>query len=92
MNIDDFINDNSEQQFKVNVGNSLLRLLEVTTRNQRYLRTILQTQIEIKSLLKGKTESDFDDEFYDRVYDIEKKIWENAQIDYHKLLDNVLDS
>jgi hypothetical protein len=92
MNIDEFMNDKSEKGFNVNVGNALLRILEMSTRNQRYVRTILKNQLEIKQLLKGKVESDLDENFYDKVHDLEKEIWKLGQEDYHKLLDNILDS
>jgi len=91
MEIDDLMNDNNEIGFNVNVGNALLRILEISNRNQRYVRTILQTQLEIKELLKGKVESDLDDNFYDKVHDLEKKVWKLAESDYHDLLDKVLD-
>jgi len=92
MNIDEFMNDKSEKGFNVNVGNTLLRILEMSTRNQRYVRTILKNQLEIKQLLKGKVESDLDEEFYDKVHELEEKIWKLGQEDYHKLLDNILDN
>jgi hypothetical protein len=92
MNIDEFMNDKSEKGFNVNVGNALLRILEMSTRNQRYVRTILKTQLELKELLKGKVESDLDENFHDKVNDLEKKIWKLGEEDYHKLLDNILDS
>lgn len=92
MNIDEFMNDKSEKGFNVNVGNALLRILEMSTRNQRYVRTILKNQLEIKQLLKGKVESDLDEDFYDKVHDLEQEIWKLGQEDYHKLLDNIFDS
>ena len=91
MDIDDFMNDKNEKGFNINVGNALLRILEISNRNQRYVRTILQTQLEIKALLQGKTQSDLDDEFYDKVHDLEEKVWKLAESDYHDLLDKVLD-
>jgi hypothetical protein len=66
--------------------------LEISTRNQRYVRTILQTQLELKELLKGKVESDLDESFRDKVLDMEKQIWELWKEDYHKLLDQILDN
>ncbi len=92
MELDEFMNDNSEKGFNVNVGNALLRILEMSTRNQRYVRTILQTQLELKELLKGKIESDLDENFHDKVYGLEKQIWELGKEDYHKLLNQVLDN
>ncbi|PIY12272.1 MAG: hypothetical protein COZ18_02495 [Flexibacter sp. CG_4_10_14_3_um_filter_32_15] len=91
MDIDDFMNDKNEKGFNVNVGNALLRILEISNRNQRYVRTILQTQLEIKALLQGKTQSDLDDEFYDKVHALEEKVCKLAESDYHDLLDKVLD-
>jgi len=91
MDIDEFMNDKSEKGFNVNIGNALLRILEISNRNQRYIRTILQSQLEIKELLKGKVESDLDDNFYDKVHDLEKKVWKLAESDYHDLLDKVID-
>jgi hypothetical protein len=92
MELDDFMNNKSEIKHEVDIGIALLRLLEMQTRNQRYIRTIFEKQLEIKSLLKGKTESDFDESFRDKVFDMEKKIWELGKEDYHKLLDQVLDN
>ena len=66
--------------------------MEISTRNQRYVRTISQTQLELKELLKGKVESDLDESFRDKVFDIEKQIWELGKEDYHKLLDQILDN
>lgn len=66
--------------------------MEISTRNQRYVRTILQTQLELKELLKGKVESDLDESFRDKVLDMEKQIWELWKEDYHKLLDQILDN
>jgi hypothetical protein len=48
--------------------------LEISTRNQGYVRTISQTQLELKELLKGKVESDLDESFRDKVLDMEKQI------------------
>jgi hypothetical protein len=92
MNIDEFMNNESEKGFNVNVGNALLRILEMSTRNQRYITTILHKQLEIKQLLKGKVESDLDESFYDKVHDLEEEIWKLGQEDYHKLLENILDN
>ena len=92
MNLEEFMNNKSEKEFNVNVGNALLRILEMSTRNQRYIRTILKNQLEIKQLLKGKVESDLDENFYDKVHNLEQEIWKLGQEDYHKLLDNILDS
>ncbi len=91
MDIDEFMNDKNEKGFNVNLGSALLRILEISNRNQRYIRTILQTQLEIKELIKGKVESDLDEGFYDKVHDLEKEIWKLSESDYHDLLDKVLD-
>jgi hypothetical protein len=91
MELDEFMNDKSEKGFNVNVGNALLRILEISTRNQRYVRTILQTQLELKELLKGKVESDLDENFHNKVHALEKQICDLGSEDYHKLLDNILE-
>ena len=92
MELDEFMNDKSEKGFNVNVGKALLRILEMSTRNQRYVRTILKTQLELKELLKGKVESDLDEHFQEKVYALEKQIWDFGEEDYHKLLENILDN
>lgn len=90
--MNEFMNDKSKKKYEVDIGTTLLRLLEISTRNQRYIRTLFERQLEIESLLKGRTESDLDEHFRDKVYDIENQIWELAKQDYHKLLDQVLDN
>lgn len=64
----------------------------MSTRNQRYVRTILQTQLELKELLKGKVESDLDENFQERVHLLEKQIWDLGREDYHNLFDDILDN
>jgi hypothetical protein len=91
MDIDEFMNNKSETKYEVNIGNALLRILEISNRNQVFIQNIFERQLEIKSLLKGKTESDFDESFRDKVFEMEKDIYEISKTDYHKLLDQVLD-
>ncbi|OAD44599.1 hypothetical protein [Polaribacter atrinae] len=92
MDIDEFMNNKSETKYEVNIGNALLRILEISNRNQVFIQNIFERQLEIKSLLKGKTESDFDEYFRDKVFEMEKDIYEISKTDYHKLLYQVLDT
>lgn len=78
------------EKFEVNIGNSLIRLIEITNRSQEYLREIFKEQLVLQEMIKGKTE--LPEEFEDKLFDLEKKIWDASQVKYHKLLDGILDT
>ena len=90
MTPEEILGNSGNQKFKVDIGVSLLRIIEITNRSQEYLREILKEQLLLKEIVKGKTE--LPEEFEDKLHDLEKKIWDASEIKYHKLLDGILDN
>ena len=89
MTPDEILENAGNQKFEINIGNSLLRILEITNRSQEYLREIYKEQLVLKEIVKGKTE--LPEGFEDKLYDLEQKIWDASKVRYHKLLDGILD-
>jgi len=89
MTPDEILENAGNQKFEINIGNSLLRILEITNRSQEYLREIYKEQLVLKEIVKGKTE--LPEGFEDKLYDLEQKIWDASKVKYHKLLDGILD-
>lgn len=90
MTPEEILKNSGNEKFEVNIGVSLIRLLEITNRSQEYLREIFKEQLVIKEMIKGKTE--LPEGFEDKLYDLEKQIWDASQVKYHKLLDGILDT
>ena len=90
MTPEEILKNAGNEKFEVNIGNSLIRLLEITNRSQEYLKEIFKEQLVIKEMIKGKTE--LPEGFEDKLYDLEKQIWDASQVKYHKLLDGILDT
>jgi hypothetical protein len=78
------------EKFEVNIGVSLLRIIEITNRSQEYLREIFKEQLILKEMITGKTE--LPEEFEDKLFALEKKIWNASEVKYHKFLDGILDT
>jgi len=90
MTAEEILKNAGNEKFEVNIGNSLIRLIEITNRSQEYLREIFKEQLVLQEIIKGKTE--LPEEFEDKLFDLEKKIWDASQVSYHKLLDGILDT
>ena len=90
MTAEEILKNAGNEKFEVNIGNSLIRLIEITNRSQEYLREIFKEQLVLQEIIKGNTE--MPEEFEDKLFDLEKKIWDASQVSYHKLLDGILDT
>ncbi len=90
MDLNEFLKNPDNKSFEVDIGISLLRIVEMTCRNQIYLRSILKRQLEIKEILNGKTESEFDESVKDKLFELETKILDLSKEKYHKLLEKIL--
>jgi hypothetical protein len=90
MTPEEILKNAGNEKFEVNIGVSLIRLLEITNRNQEYLREIFKEQLIIKEMVKGKTE--LPEGFEDKLFDLETKIWDASKVKFHKLLDGILDT
>ena len=90
MTAEEILKNAGNEKFEVNIGNSLIRLIEITNRSQGYLREIFKEQLVLQEIIKGKTE--MPEEFEDKLFDLEKKICDASQVSYHKLLDGILDT
>ena len=90
MTPEEILKNRGNEKFEVNIGVSLLRLIEITNRSQTYLREIYKEQLTLKEILKGETS--IPEGFEDKLYDLEKKIWNASEESYHKLLDGILDT
>ena len=90
MTPEEILKNAGNEKFEVNIGVSLLRIIEITNRRQEYLREIFKEQLVIKEMIKGKTE--LPEGFEDKLYSLEKQIWDASEIKYHKLLDGILDT
>lgn len=55
MTPDEILKNSGNQKFEVNIGVSLIRIIEITNRSQEYLREILKEQLVLKEMIKGKT-------------------------------------
>ena len=78
------------QKFKVDIPVAVIRLIEITNRSQEYLREIYKEQLILKEMLKGETS--LPEGFDDKLFDLEKKIWDSAEVKYHELLNEILDT
>ena len=56
MTPDEILKNSGNQKFEVNIGVSLLRIIEITNRSQEYLREILKIFCLILSLYQTKRE------------------------------------
>jgi len=90
MTPEEILKNAGNEKFEVNIGVSIIRLLEITNRSQEYLREIFKEQLVIKEMLKGNTELSV--EFEDKLFDLETKIWKASEVKYNKLLDGILDN
>ena len=90
MTPEEILKNAGNEKFEVNIGVSLLRLIEITNRSQEYLMEIFREQLVLKEMLKGQTE--LPEGFEDKLYSLEKQIWDASEIKYHKLLDGILDT
>ncbi len=90
MTPEEILKNSGNQKFEVNIGVSLLRIIEITNRSQEFLREILKEQLVLKEMIKGKTE--LAEEFEDKLFDLETKIWKASEVKYNKLLDGILDN
>ena len=90
MTPEEILKNAGNEKFEVNIGVSIIRLLEITNRSQEYLREIFKEQLVLKEMIKGKTE--LPEEFEDKLFDLEKKIWDASEVKFHKLLDGILDT
>lgn len=90
MTPEEILKNSGNQKFEVNIGVSLLRIIEITNRSQEFLREILKEQLVLKEMIKGKTE--LPEEFEDKLFDLETKIWKASEVKYNKLLDGILDN
>ena len=55
MTPEEILKNRGNEKFEVNIGVSLLRLIEITNRSQTYLREIYKEQLTLKEILKGET-------------------------------------
>jgi hypothetical protein len=78
------------QKFKVDITVAVIRLIEITNRSQEYLREIYKEQLILKEMVKGETS--LPEGFDDKLFDLEKKIWDSAEVKYHELLNGILDT
>lgn len=90
MTPEEILKNAGNEKFEVNIGVSIIRLLEITNRSQEYLREIFKEQLVIKEMIKGNTE--LPEEFEDKLFDLETKIWDASQVKLHKSLDGILDT
>jgi hypothetical protein len=79
-----------DQKFKVDIPVAVIRLIEITNRSQEYLREIYKEQLILKEMVKGATS--LPEGFEDKLFDLEKKIWDSAEVKYHELLNGILDT
>lgn len=79
-----------DQKFKVDIPVAVIRLIEITNRSQEYLREIYKEQLILKEMVKGET--NLPEGFEDKLYDLEKKIWDSAEVKYLELLNGILDT
>lgn len=90
MNIDEFLKNPGKETHSLNINLAIIRILQWTTCNRVYLEKILKNQLEIKELLKGKTESEFDELIEEKLSAIESEITETANQDYFEILSGIL--
>jgi DNA-binding ferritin-like protein (Dps family) len=90
MTPEEILKNPENQKFEVNIGVSLIRIIEITNRSQEYLREILKEQLVLKEMVKGKTE--LPEGFENKLFDIETRIWKASEVKYHKLLEEILDN
>ena len=65
MTAEEILKNAGNEKFEVNIGNSLIRLIEITNRSQGYLREIFKEQLVLQEIIKGKTE--MPEEFEDKL-------------------------
>ena len=90
MNIDEFLKNPEKEEHSLNIGLAIIRILQLTNWNKVYLEKILKNQLELKELLKGKTESEYDELVEKKLDEIELEIKEIADKDYFEILSGVL--
>lgn len=88
--IDDIISNPSGQEFTVDVGLSLIRLIKLGSENKVYLRSILKRQVEIQEILKGSVGQELDSNVKDKIDILEDNIAKVARDDFDKILHKVL--
>jgi hypothetical protein len=80
MTPEEFLKNAKETPNELNLGLTLLTLINLQSLQTEYLKSILKTQIEIKELIKGNTE--IDDNTSCILESLEKKIHEVSNSNY----------
>jgi hypothetical protein len=91
MSIDDILNNPGSQKIEIKDTVAILRILEKSIQNQNILASILKTQLELKELLKGKVESDFDELVDEKLNETLKNAFEMSDKQYLNLIDQIID-
>ena len=89
-NIDDYLSGKKESKtFEIDLVKLHLRTLELLVSNNNYLAAILKRQLELKELIKGDTESNFDEKVNLQFLEISKKIENLAHENYLDLFSQI---
>jgi hypothetical protein len=78
--INDF--DPNNQKLEVDIGLSLIRILESTHLNYSMLGSILKRQLELTEILKGRTKLKYDEDVELKLNDLTKTIHKIAHENY----------
>ena len=88
MEINDFLKNPGEQKFEVDLGLTLIKILQITNTNQSYLRSVLKRQLEIQELIKGNVVSN--ENISEKLSEIENLIFKFSDEEFQNVLNKVL--
>ncbi|GAQ50105.1 TPA: hypothetical protein ACT5CK_002295 [Flavobacterium psychrophilum] len=88
MTPEEILRNSGTNNHELNLGATLLNLINMQCLNSIYLKSILKKQLETQELLKGNTE--IDEIVLSKLENLEKKIFEVSSEMYHNTIQNVL--
>jgi hypothetical protein len=88
MEIKDFLENPGGQKFEVDLGLSLIKILQISYTNQNYLRSILKRQLETQELIKGNTI--LNENVSEKMAEIENLIYKFSDDGFQDILNKVL--
>ena len=88
--MDELFDKLTNPNFNIDINRVMIEIFKINELNNEYLRLILKYQLEIKDSIKSKYSNDLDDEFYDKLHQIENLLVEKVNKTLHKKISDYL--
>ena len=80
----------NNQEYNLDITKLLLAILKLNIVNKNTIDFILNLLIDIKESVKGKTDSEIDEIFEDKISQIFSRVDESTEKAYHEILAQIL--